>query len=159
MDKLRTLPELASECADWRSRGKRIVWTNGCFDLFHAGHARALAAAAAQGDILIVGINSDRSVRELKGDSRPLCAEADRAVVLASLEAVDRVLIFDSLRCVDEIRAIKPAVWTKSGDYTEASLDPAEREAVLANGGKIVITPLIPGISTTHLVEKIRRGE
>lgn len=159
MDKLRTLPELARECESWRGEGKRIVWTNGCFDLFHAGHARALAAAAGQGDILIVGINSDRSVRELKGDSRPLCAEADRAFVLASLEAVDRVLIFDSLRCADEIRAIKPAVWTKSGDYTETSLDPSEREAVLSNGGGIVITPLIPGISTTHLVEKIRSGK
>ncbi len=156
MNKLRTLPELAAECAVWRGLGKRIVWTNGCFDLFHAGHARALAAAAEQGDILIVGINSDRSVRELKGGSRPICGEADRAAVLSALESVDRVVVFDSLRCDAAIRAIRPDVWTKSGDYTEDSLDPAERDAVRASGGTINITPLIPGVSTTILVEKIR---
>ncbi len=157
MNKLRSLPELTAECENWRSRGKRVVWTNGCFDLFHAGHARALAAAKALGDILVVGINSDRSVRELKGEGRPLCNEPDRAAVLSALESVDRILVFDGKRCADEIRALKPAVWTKSGDYSPDSLDPDERAAVLAGGGEIVITPLIPGISTTLLVEKIRR--
>lgn len=155
--KLRALPDLARECALWRAEGRRIVWTNGCFDLFHAGHARAFAEAKAQGDILVVGINSDRSVRELKGEGRPLCSETDRAAVLSALEAVDRVVVFDTLRCTAEIAAVQPAVWTKSGDYTEDSLDPEERAAVRAGGGKIVITPLIPGISTTALVKKIRR--
>ncbi len=157
MNKLRTLPELAGECERWRAQGKRIVWTNGCFDLFHAGHARAFAEAKALGDILVVGINSDRSVRELKGEGRPICSEADRAAVLSALEAVDRVVVFDGERCTPEIEAIRPDVWTKSGDYTEESLDPGEREAVRKAGGNIVITPLVPGISTTLLVKKIRR--
>ncbi len=157
MNKLRTLPELAAECEIWRGQGKRIVWTNGCFDLFHAGHARAFAEAKARGDALVVGINSDRSVRELKGEGRPLCSEADRAAVLSALDSVDRVVVFDGMRCDAEIRAIKPAVWTKSGDYTVDSLDPDERAAVLAGGGEIVITPLVPGVSTTLLVKKIRR--
>jgi glycerol-3-phosphate cytidylyltransferase len=157
MNKLRTLPELAEECGAWRGQGKRIVWTNGCFDLFHAGHARAFAEAKAQGDILVVGINSDRSVRELKGEGRPLCSEADRAAVLSALESIDRIVVFDSKRCDAELRALKPDVWTKSGDYTEDSLDPDERAAVRGSGGRIVITPLIPGISTTLLVKKIRR--
>ncbi len=157
MNKLRSLPELAAECESWRAQGKRVVWTNGCFDLFHAGHARAFEAAKAQGDILVVGINSDRSVRELKGEGRPLCGEADRAAVLSALEAVDRVVVFDGKRCVDEIRALRPAVWTKSGDYTVDSLDPEERAAVRDCGGEIVLTPLVPGISTTLLVKKIRR--
>lgn len=156
-DKTRTLPELLADREAWRRAGKRIVWTNGCFDLFHAGHARALETARAQGDALIVGLNSDKSVRGLKGDGRPLCPEGDRAAVLSALEAVDRILLFDGVRCDQELAAIRPDVWTKSGDYTPESLDPGEREAVTAHGGKIVITPLIPGISTTLLVKKIRR--
>lgn len=157
MNKLRTLPELAAECETWRMEGKSIVWTNGCFDLFHAGHARALTAARALGDELVVGINSDRSVRELKGEGRPICGEADRAAMLSALESVSRVVVFDGKRCDREIAAIRPAVWTKSGDYTPESLDPAEREAVLAGGGRIEITPLVPGVSTTLLVDRIRR--
>ena len=157
MNKLRSLTELTAECDAWRSQGKRIVWTNGCFDLFHAGHARALETAAAQGDVLIVGINSDRSVRELKGEGRPLCNEADRAAVLSALDAVDRIVVFDGMRCTGELRALKPDVWTKSGDYTLDTLDADERDTVLSYGGAIEITPLVPGISTTLLVKKIRR--
>ena len=157
MDKLRSLDDLARECAVWRAEGKAVVWTNGCFDLFHAGHARALAAARALGDVLVVGINSDRSVRELKGEGRPLCGEADRAAMLSALESVTRIVVFDGKRCDREIAAIRPHIWTKSGDYTPESLDAAERGAVLANGGRIEITPLIPGISTTLLVDRIRR--
>lgn len=158
MDKVRTLDELAAECRAWRAENKTIVWTNGCFDLLHAGHVRALETARALGDVLIVGLNSDASVRRLdKGGDRPLCGQDDRAATLAALEAVTRVVIFDSQRCTGEINAIKPHVWTKSGDYTPESLDPEERGAVLANGGRIVITPLVPGISTTLLVKKIRR--
>lgn len=157
MDKLRTLPELAAECDAWRSVGKKIVWTNGCFDLFHAGHARALSAARELGDELIVGINSDRSVSELKGEGRPICNEADRSAMLSALEAVSRVVVFDGKRCDREIAALRPDIWTKSGDYTPETLDQDERAAVVDNGGKIVITPLIPGVSTTLLVNKIRR--
>lgn len=156
-NKLRSLPELLEECAAWRKAGKRIVWTNGCFDIFHAGHARALETARAQGDVLIVGLNSDASVRGLKGEGRPLCNQDDRAAVLSALESVTRILLFDGIRCDRELAALQPDVWTKSGDYTPESLDPAEREAVTSHGGRIVITPLIPGISTTLLVKKIRR--
>ncbi len=160
MDKLRTLDRLADECERWRAVGKTVVWTNGCFDLLHAGHVRALQTARGLGDILVVGLNSDASVKRLaKGDDRPLCNQADRAAVLSALEAVSRVVIFDGQRCTAEIDAVKPAVWTKSGDYTPDSLDPEEKAAVLRHGGNIVITPLVPGISTTILVEKIRRGD
>lgn len=157
MNKLRSLPELAAECDVWRGAGKQIVWTNGCFDVFHAGHARALSAARSLGDELIVGINSDRSVRELKGEGRPICNETDRVEMLSALESVSRIVVFDGKRCDGEITALRPDIWTKSGDYTPETLDPDERAAILAYGGKIVITPLIPGISTTLLVNKIRR--
>ncbi len=157
MNKLRTLAELAAERETWRREGKKVVWTNGCFDLFHAGHARALGAARALGDVLIVGINSDRSVRELKGEGRPLCGEADRAAMLSALESVGRILVFDGKRCVEELAALRPDVWTKSGDYTLDTLDQDERRTVEAGGGEIVLTPLIPGLSTTLLVKKIRR--
>lgn len=159
MNKLRTVPELAEECRNWRREGKRIVWTNGCFDLFHAGHVRALEEARSLGDLLIVGINSDRSVRELKGEGRPLCGEADRAALLSGLEAVTRVVVFDGKRCDRELTALRPDIWTKSGDYTIDSLDADERRAMEAHGGKIVLTPLIEGISTTLLVKKIRRQD
>lgn len=157
MNKRRSLDELIRERAAWRASGKKVVWTNGCFDLFHAGHARALAEAKARGDVLIVGLNSDASVRELKEPGRPLMNEDDRSAVLSALEAVDRVLTFDGRRCDRELAALRPDVWTKSGDYTPDSLDPAERRAVEEGGGRIVITPLIPGLSTTNLVKRIRR--
>lgn len=158
MDKLRTLSELADECEAWRGSGKRIVWTNGCFDIFHAGHARALEEARSLGDVLVVGLNSDRSVRaQQKGDDRPVVGERDRAAVLSALACVDRVVLFDGRNCVRELRAVKPAVWAKAGDYTVDSLDRAERAAVEENGGRIVITPLVPGVSTTLLLNKIRR--
>ncbi|MCD8349437.1 MAG: adenylyltransferase/cytidyltransferase family protein [Planctomycetaceae bacterium] len=157
MNKIQTLDALAAECAAWRREGKTVVWTNGCFDLLHAGHTRALAAARALGDVLVVGLNSDASVRRLKGNDRPICNQDDRAETLAALEAVDRVVTFDSQTCEHEIEAIKPAVWTKSGDYTPDSLNQLERRAVEENGGRIVITPLIPGVSTTLLVKKIQR--
>lgn len=156
MDKLRDLEELAAERDGWRRAGKKVAWTNGCFDLFHAGHARALADAKRFGDILIVGLNSDRSARELKGAGRPLCGEADRAAMLSSLEAVDRVVVFDGKRCDRELTALKPDVWVKSGDYSPESLDPFERGAVLSGGGRIEIVPLVEGLSTTLLVKKIR---
>ncbi len=157
MSKLKTLDALATECAAWRREGKTVVWTNGCFDLLHAGHTRALAAARALGDVLVVGLNSDASVRRLKGNDRPICNQDDRAETLSALAAVDRVVIFDGQTCEREIAALKPAVWTKSGDYTPESVNQDERRAVEDNGGRIVITSLIPGVSTTLLVKKIQR--
>lgn len=159
MNKLRRLHELAAECDAWRKAKKTIVWTNGCFDILHAGHVHALETARGLGDVLIVGLNSDASVKRLdKGGDRPVCGEADRAAVLSALEAVTRVVIFDAQRCTREIETLKPDIWTKSGDYTPDSLDPEERNAVEANGGRIVITPLVPGLSTTLLIRKIRES-
>lgn len=157
MNKLRALADLARECDAWRREKKTIVWTNGCFDILHAGHVHALETARALGDVLVVGLNSDASVKRLaKGDDRPVCNQNDRAAVLSALESVTRVVIFDSQRCTREIEAVRPDIWTKSGDYTPESLDPEERNAVEKNGGRIVITPLVPGLSTTLLIEKIR---
>lgn len=157
MDKLRSLPELVKEREEWKKDGKTVVWTNGCFDIFHAGHVKSLAEAKSYGDILVVGLNSDLSARGLKGGGRPLCGQADRTAVLSSLEAVDRIVLFDGQRCDQELRALTPDIWVKSGDYTLDSLDAAERSAVLDNGGKIKIVPLVEGLSTTALVKKIRR--
>ncbi len=157
--KLRTLPELADECEQWRRAKRRVVWTNGCFDLLHPGHIRALETARALGDVLIVGLNSDASVRRLKGPSRPLLNELERAEMLAALTCVDRVVLFDGTRCDLELSLLKPDIWTKSGDYSPDSLDPREKAAVVDNGGRIVITPLIPGISTTLLVKHILRHD
>lgn len=158
MNKLRSLEQLSSECEAWRRDGKTVVWTNGCFDILHAGHVRALEEARGLGNVLVVGLNTDRSVRALgKGDDRPICNERDRAAVLSALECVDRIVYFEGRNCAREIRALRPGVWTKSGDYTVDSLDQEERAAVEAGGGRIVITPLVPGLSTTLLVNRIRR--
>lgn len=157
MSKLRSLDALAAECDIWRKQGKTIVWTNGCFDLLHAGHTRALRTARELGDVLVVGLNTDASVKRLKGSDRPICNQDDRAETLGALESVTRIVFFDNPSCEKEIAAVRPDIWTKSGDYTPDSLNPLERAAVVDNGGRIVITPLIPGLSTTLLVKKIQR--
>lgn len=157
MSKVRTLDVLAAECDVWRERNRTIVWTNGCFDILHAGHTRALRAARELGDELVVGLNTDASVRRLKGNDRPICNQDNRAETLGALESVSRIVFFDNASCEGEIAAIRPDIWTKSGDYTRESLNPLERDAVERNGGRIVITPLIPGLSTTLIVKKIQR--
>ena len=139
-----------------RRRGRRLAVTNGCFDLLHRGHASYLLEARACGDALLVLLNSDASVRSLKGPSRPLNKEEDRAYLLASLRAVDRVVVFDSPRCDAELAALSPDVYVKAGDYTLEKLDPGERKALLDAGAKIVFMPFLPGLSTTGIVNKIR---
>lgn len=137
------------------SAGRKLVFTNGCFDLLHAGHVRYLQQARALGDALVVGLNSDRSVRELKGEGRPLNAQDDRAEVLAALGCVDFVVIFDGKRATELLRAVRPHVYAKGGDYTTDSLDPEERAALESCGAEIKILPLVPGRSTTALLGKI----
>lgn len=134
--------------------GRRLVFTNGCFDILHAGHVRYLQQARALGDALVVGLNSDRSVRELKGDGRPLNGEDDRAEVLAALGCVDFVVVFDGKRATELLRAVRPHVYAKGGDYTPDSLDPDERAALEACGAEIRILPLVPGRSTTAVIAK-----
>ncbi len=144
-----------SQAHDWRQlqRG-RVVFTNGVFDLLHPGHVDVLRAARAQGDALIVGLNSDDSVRRLKGPERPVRSEAERAYVLAALRCVDAVTIFDEDTPLELVRLLVPDVIVKGGDYTEASVVGAPE--VLARGGEVVIVPLTPGQSTTSIIEKLR---
>lgn len=146
----------------WRRRlradGRRLVVTNGCFDVLHVGHVRYLRQARALGDALMVLLNGDASVRALKGAGRPINVAEDRAEVLAALEAVDAVTIFDTPRCDDLLRLIEPDMYAKGGDYTPESLDAGERAALESCGAKIHILPLVPGQSTTATLGRMRGG-
>jgi len=142
---------------DMARAGQRLVFTNGCFDLLHAGHVRYLQQARELGHALAVGLNSDRSVRELKGAGRPINAEGDRAEVVAALGCVDYVVIFDGKRATDILRAVRPHVYAKGGDYTPESLDPDERAVLAAADAEVRILPLVPGRSTTAALERMRR--
>jgi formyltetrahydrofolate-dependent phosphoribosylglycinamide formyltransferase len=137
------------------AQGKKLVFTNGCFDLLHAGHVRYLADARALGDAMVVALNSDASVRALKGSSRPLNNENDRAEVLCALRVVDAVVVFDDERVTSLIEAIRPHVYAKGGDYTVESLNAEERAALQSVGAEIRILPLVPGRSTTATIQKM----
>ncbi len=152
------MAELARVRDALAAAGQRLVFTNGCFDLLHAGHVRYLRQARALGDALAVGLNSDRSVRELKGQGRPLNPQDDRAEVLAALGAVDYVVIFDGQRATDVLRVVRPHIYAKGGDYTPETLDAGEREALDAAGSHIEILPLVPGRSTTGLLGRAERA-
>ncbi len=140
-----------------RAKGLRLVVTNGCFDILHLGHVTYLEAARQQGDLLLVGINSDASVQELKGPGRPVNSEIDRASVVAALGCVGAVCIFEQKSALQFLTAAEPDVWVKGGDYTIDTVNQDERRAVEKAGGKLVILPLVPGKSTTTLLEKISR--
>lgn len=147
------------EAARWvkaeQARGRRVVFTNGCFDLLHRGHVEYLEAARALGDALIVAVNTDDSVRRLgKGSERPLNSEADRARVLAALACVDRVVLFAEDTPRELIRELGPDVLVKGGDYRPGEV--AGREEVLARGGRVVIIPYVAGYSTSGLIERLR---
>lgn len=137
------------------AQGKKLVFTNGCFDLLHAGHVRYLNQARALGDAMVVALNSDESVRELKGPTRPINNENDRAEVMAALRAVDAVVIFGDKRATALIEAIQPHIYAKGGDYTVDSLNAEERAALDAAGAAIRILPLVPGRSTTQTVQRM----
>ncbi len=155
-DRIVSRKQLARRLAAHRSRGERIVFTNGCFDLIHPGHVLYLEAARALGDLLVVGLNSDASVRRLKGPSRPVCTQQERALVLAALRSVDYVVVFDEDTPLDLIREVEPDVLVKGGDWARDEI--VGREVVEARGGEVVTIPLVPGASTTGIVERIRRG-
>ena len=142
-----------------RREGKRLVVTNGCFDIMHRGHAAYLREARAQGDALLVLVNSDASVRSLKGPSRPVVSEVDRAYMLSSLRFVDKVVIFDGARCDRELAALAPDVYVKGGDYTLEKLDASERGALERSGTRIVFKPFVPGCSTTGIIRRILESE
>ena len=148
------LPILSERLRQWRTEGKRIVFTNGCFDLVHRGHVEYLSAAADLGDLLIVGINSDRSVTRLKGPNRPIMDETSRQLLMAALECVDAVILFDEDTPYRLIQEIQPDVLVKGGDYTETNIVGAD--IVLAKGGEIHCIPLTPGCSTSRIEQKIK---
>lgn len=156
MTRLVNAEELEALGAEYASAGKRLVLTNGCFDLLHTGHVRYLEEARRCGDALLVAVNSDDSVRELKGPSRPVNGELDRAEVLSALRCVDHVTIFTGKRVTEVIRLLKPAVYAKGGDYTPETLDPGEKGALDEVGAEIRILQLVPGRSTTAILEKSR---
>lgn len=152
--KILTRDELLSERARLRAAGKSLVFTNGVFDILHIGHVRYLSQARALGDALVVAVNSDASVRELKGPERPLTAENDRAEILAALESVDYVTIFAELSPRSLIAALLPDVLVKGGDY---ALDQIHgREEVEAAGGRVVSLPFVPGASTSSIIDRVR---
>jgi D-glycero-beta-D-manno-heptose 1-phosphate adenylyltransferase len=149
------LDELLGRLAPDRLAGRQVVFTNGCFDLLHAGHAALLERAAAQGEILVVGLNSDVSVRRLKGPRRPIVPERERAALLASLRAVDYVVLFDEETPLRLITALRPDVLVKGEDYAEEQI--VGREVVEAHGGRVVRVPLVAGLSTSNLLDRVRR--
>ncbi len=156
--KLRKIDELLVELAIRRDRGETVVFTNGCFDILHAGHVDYLTRARNEGSLLVVGLNTDASVRCLdKGDGRPINNEQDRAKVLGALECVDYVVLFDDQTPQELIRRVRPDVLVKGQDWAEKGV--VGREDVEANGGRVVLMPLVEGLSTTNVVEKILKGK
>ena len=153
MGKILSRERLKSEIERLRQGGKKIAFTNGCFDILHVGHTRYLRDARKTGDVLILALNSDASVRAIKGEKRPLVPEAERADVVASLEAVDYVTIFDELTPLELIEFLRPDVIVKGGDWSEENV--VGRQSVRKWGGKVVIIPETEGASTTNIVEKI----
>jgi rfaE bifunctional protein nucleotidyltransferase chain/domain len=147
--------QLQQELMRWRKFSKKAAFTNGCFDILHAGHIHSLMQAASFADVLIVGLNSDASTKRLKGENRPINNEQNRALLLASLEMVDVVVLFDEDTPFELITSVMPDVLVKGGDYTVDTIVGAKE--VMANGGTVEIIPLVEGLSTTSLIQKIER--
>jgi rfaE bifunctional protein nucleotidyltransferase chain/domain len=151
-----TLEEAILRFGREKRNGRRVVFTNGCFDLLHPGHIRSLELARELGDALIVGLNSDASVRQLKGEGRPVIPERERAEILSALESVDAVVIFDDLTPREVISRLLPDVLVKGGDWPGDQI--VGREEVEAAGGRVVSVPVVPGYSTSAMLKKIRDG-
>jgi rfaE bifunctional protein nucleotidyltransferase chain/domain len=152
------LEELSHRCEKLRAAGKKIVATNGCFDLLHVGHVRYLQAARYFGDLLAVGLNGDRSVRELKGVGRPLRSENDRAEILAALQCVDLVTVFPQIRATQFLAAVRPAVYVKGGDYSADTLNEEELSILNKARAEIRLIPFEAGYSTSRLIKEICEG-
>jgi len=150
-----SLSALAEERRAWQEQGRRVVLTNGCFDLLHAGHVALLEAARAEGDVLVVALNADRSVRGLKGEGRPLVPENERAEMLLALEAVDRVVVYAEPTPLTVVKALLPDVLVKGSDWAEDKI--VGRAEIEAAGGRVVRVPIVSGRSTSSLVDRIRR--
>ena len=153
-DKILPLPELLRQLEKPRAAGRKIVFTNGCFDIIHPGHVAYLEEAAGLGDLLVLGLNTDASVQRLKGPERPINPQADRAVLIAGLASIDYVTLFDEDTPLELIKAIRPHVLVKGGDWTVENI--VGSDFVQANGGKVYSLPFKEGYSTTRLIEKIK---
>lgn len=154
--KILTLPNLLKQIAAWRVSGRTIAFTNGCFDILHEGHIYSLNQAAAEADVLIIGVNSDASVKRLKGPERPVNSEISRSIVLSNLAVVDAVVIFEEDTPLQLIQAILPDVIVKGGDYTVEQIVGAKE--VMQNGGRVVINELVDGFSTTGIIAHIKKS-
>lgn len=156
--KLRTLDAAVVHRASLRAQGKRVVLTNGCFDLLHTGHVYYLRKAAALGDALFIGLNGDASVVALKGPTRPVQSVIERAYLMGALDFVDTLFVFDTPRLTAEITALRPDIYAKAGDYTLETLNPEERAALEKVGADIQFLPFLEGYSTTALIAKIAKA-
>lgn len=153
--KIYTLPELAKQVMIWKFLDKKVVFTNGCFDILHKGHISSLSLAAKEGDVLIVALNADDSVTRLKGAGRPVSDESSRSIIMASLLMVDAVVVFQEDTPLELINNIMPDVLVKGGDYTLDEIVGAKE--VMENGGRVVINPILEGFSTSGIISKITK--
>ena len=153
--KIYTLSDLKIQIDKWKEKGDKIVFTNGCFDLLHRGHVEILANTADLGDRLVIGLNSDVSIQELKGKNRPIIDENSRAILLASLQFVDAIILFSEETPEKLIETIIPNILAKGGDYKVTEI--SGHKVVLENGGEVILVPFIYGFSTTNIVDKIKK--
>ena len=154
-DKIKTVDEIAAIATEAKKNGRRVVFTNGCFDLLHRGHVHILRQAKAAGDLLIVGMNSDSSVKSIKGPARPVLPEIDRVELIAAMEMVDYVVLFDEPDPYQLIATIKPNVLAKGGDWSSDKIVGAD--IVERDGGRVAVIPYLKGFSTTEIIERIRK--
>ena len=154
--KIYSLSDLKIQSDKWKGKGKKIVFTNGCFDLVHRGHLEVLANTADLGDKLIIGLNSDSSIKELKGEKRPIMDEISRSILLASLQFVDAIVFFSDETPFNLIETLVPDILAKGGDYKVTEI--SGNEVVLENGGEVILVPFIDGFSSTNIVEKIKQS-
>jgi rfaE bifunctional protein nucleotidyltransferase chain/domain len=155
-DKIYTTAQIVQKAAQWRLEGKKIAFTNGVFDILHQGHIFSLSQAANEADYLVIGLNSDASVKRLKGESRPVNNQDSRAIVMASLGMTDAVVIFEEDTPLELIKSIMPDVLIKGGDYTIEQI--AGAKEIMANGGRVVINPILKGFSTTNIIGQLKKS-
>ncbi len=154
-EKIMTIQEARARISAWKVLGKTVAFTNGCFDILHPGHLYSIGQAAKEADYLIVGLNSDASVKRLKGPERPINSTESRALVIANLVLVDAVVVFEEDTPYELITTLLPDILVKGGDYTIETIVGAKE--VIANGGKVIINPIVDGFSTTNIIEKIKK--
>jgi len=155
--KISSLKEAKALAAQWRAEGKRMAYTNGCFDLLHAGHVRTLESARGFGEALIVGVNGDESARNLKGPGRPVFGERERAEMVAALACVDLVVVFPEPTSLSVLEALRPEVWVKGGDYALDTVNQEERAFVESYGGRVALARRVEQVSTTEIIARVKR--